>query len=78
MGANPTRRSLQPEAIGAVMEIPRQLAASPMWVFLSGLNCRTRWRLSACSVAMRANSTGPPCSAANVNSSAAVATEGMS
>jgi hypothetical protein len=42
----------------------------------SGLKVRSTRRLSACSVAMRANSTGPPCSAAAVNISAAVRTAG--
>jgi hypothetical protein len=37
---------------------------------------RTAWRLIACRVAIRANSTGPPCSAALVRSSAAVSTAG--
>ena len=43
----------------------------------SGLDSRTAWRLTARRVAMRANSIGPPRSAALVISSAAVRTTGV-
>ena len=42
-----------------------------------GCNARSTLRLMACRVAMRANSMGPPCSAALIRSSAAVRTAGM-
>jgi hypothetical protein len=58
--------------------IPLQLTAAPMRVFtISGLSTRSACRLRARTVAMRANSIGPPRSAALVISSAAVRMTGV-
>ena len=53
-----------------------KLAASAMRVFAIWVEFPDVVGLSACKVAMRANSIGPPCSAAKVSSSAAVTTVG--
>src|SRR5258708_12177667 len=74
-------RTMRGEGAGSrrrVSFISLQLAAAPIWIFtISGLSTRSACRLSARRVAMRANSIGPPRSAALVISSAAVRMTGV-